>query len=351
MKKEKKIKKRYIVILILFVFYLIGTVGESEETENTEPPVKQETIADNNEENKETESKKIESWADLSTNPDRYKEVMIIVGERFAESTSYYYDNYTDLTSEERQLVMELYHYKQENDDLPEDFQTAFTQFSKDQGYDYFGYEFDENDPLYNAVIKSFTLGSKENLYYLFVKREIEKPTVDSRYDKDGFIRAENPYIMTFKDATYDVGNCTFTLNEIRIKNSPFKTGTYHNCYRVFLTVTNNSNTDTIFYFSSDPGPAGLYYESTGEKITIGNNSMGGGWSTDGDDPIFDNVGSAHRIPANTTKEICGQLGNVTSDKLQFTDKLRLDLYFGNEGNYFTLSINDQNETTIKGAS
>ena len=341
-------KKRYIVILVLFVFYIIGTVGESEEIttnkEYSETPVKQEVIVDNN------EDKKVESWSDLLKTPDRYKEVMIIVGERFAESASYYYDNYTDLTSEERQLVMELYHYKQDNDDLSEDFKAAFTEYSKNQDYDYFGIDFeknepvDENDPFYKAITKSFTLGhrGKDDTYHLSVKKENAKPTDDSRYDEYGYIPKDNPYIMTFNDTTHTVGKCTFALNEIKISNSVFKRGTYHNCYRVFLTVTNNSNTDTIFWVKDGTVGAnyGTYYESTGEKIRIGSNNNGIGWPDDGNDPIFDNLDATHNIPANSTKKICVQLGHVTVDKLQYTDKPRLDLYFTNENEIFTLSIN-----------
>ena len=55
---------------------------------------------------------------------------------------------------------------------------------------------------------------------------------------------------------------------------------------------------------------------------------------------IFDNLDATHNIPANSTKKICVQLGHVTVDKLQYTDKPRLDLYFTNENEIFTLSIN-----------
>lgn len=96
------------------------------------------------------------TWNELLANKKRYKQVLMLVGKYYRKGklcTSLK----KKLSSEEVNLIQDMFNYCKENDDLPKEMQKSFTEFCKAEEYENMDLDCDDNK-FYHEVSKGFQI-------------------------------------------------------------------------------------------------------------------------------------------------------------------------------------------------
>lgn len=158
-----------------------------------------------------------------------------------------------------------------------------------------------------------------------------EQTTTDNLNE---FVTDEDPLTFILDGKKYTVGNCTFSINEIKVATFPFKTQSRSVFFRIFGMVKNNSNQETFFSATKTGNVVGTYY---GEKeYMIGGNSFCT-WANDTGKKDFS---TGFTLAPGEEREIKIQATYTTTEIPTYDYKLNMDLYFRNNDSSFTLTIN-----------
>lgn len=173
-----------------------------------------------------------------------------------------------------------------------------------------------------------------DGTYYINIgelSEEIHKNT-------DEFVVEESPFTYVFDEAEHIVGNCSVVLKKIEIVNIPHKSygssSTYAKHIRIQATVKNNYSQETYLTSKKTGNIIGKYYGNEGDTIIGWNNNYK--WQIDSS--IKADFGWT--IKPNQTRDICIAGVFIDSDRLKYNDEPQIDLYFVNECDTLTLSIN-----------
>ena len=275
------------------------------------------------------------TWRLLSQEKDRYKLVLTLLGENFNTRT-YIDTNFSDLASEEQRLVKELFDYADRNNTLPTDFTETFTAFCVGDEFENMFFDGAPNSAFYNSLSNSFVISWKsDDTYYINIKEVSEEPS----RDVDEFVTEESPFTYVFDETEHIVGNCSVVLKKIEIVNTIHKaspgSATYAKHIRIQATVKNNSSQETYLTSKKDGQFfIGKYY-GTNEETKIGwNNNYK--WKVDSG--IKSDYGWT--LKPNQTRDICVSGVFIDYDRLKYSDSPQIDLYFVNDGDTLTISIN-----------
>lgn len=275
------------------------------------------------------------TWGLLSQEKDRYKLVLTLLGENF--NTRTYIDTiFSDLSSEEQRLVKELFDYANKNNTLPTDFTETFTAFCVGDEFENMFFDGTPNSAFYNSLSNSFVISWKsDDTYYINIKEVSEEPSKNM----DEFVTEESPFTYVFDETEHIVGNCSVVLKKIEIVNTIHKaypgSTSYAKYIRIQATVKNNSSQET--YLTSRKSGSyfiGKYYGNDGDTDIGWNNNYK--WKVDSG--IKSDYGWT--MKPNQTRDICVSGVFIDDDRLKYSDSPQIDLFFVNDGDTLTISIN-----------
>ena len=279
------------------------------------------------EESIKTEKINVTTWKDLSK--ERYKEIVMLLGQNFPEYNTILFDSLE--TDDEKNLVAELYECHDTYGELPDDFKEAFTLLCDSEEYESMYYEESENFDFFETVSMGFQISWKlDGTFFIDVKPE--KADIPDKSNE--YITDEDPLVFTLNDETYTVGNCSFSINEIRVASFPFKIGSRSVFFRIYGTVKNNSDEETFFTTTKAGNIVGTYYGGEEDEIIGGNTACS--WKEDKGKEIFS---TGYTLAPGEQRELKIQATYVTTDKPTYAYKLDMDLYFRNNDELFTLTI------------
>ncbi len=324
----------------------IGIISETSQTIDENAETQENNIESSNFYITEEHGDDIESdgflsitWEDLSYDKDRYKHILTLLGENFNKGI-YVVEDFIDLTPEEQLMVKNLYDYADDYSSLPSDFTMAFTSFCVGPEYENLIIETYSN-PFYSALSNSFIISWKsDGSYYINIKDINSDPSDNNKEDSGIFVSEENPLSLLFDEQKHIVGNCSVILRKIEIVSVLHKvngdSSTYANYIRIHATVINNSLSETNF-MSVKPGSffIGKYY-GTNQTEYIGWNDNYK-WKVD----LEIKTDYSWILQPNQIKDIYTSGVFISTNRLQYDNIPIIDLYFANNDEILTLSIND----------
>lgn len=140
----------------------------------------------------------------------------------------------------------------------------------------------------------------------------------------------KEPVSFIFDDE-YIVGNVKVHINEIQIRQEPFKVGSKILEFRIFLDITNDTSSEQFFSATRTGNEVGVYYDSDESHIGGMDNLI---W--DKEDYI---VTTGTTVPANENKEIVVQAGAITTEPVYYGDEIKFDIFLRNSDTLFTVSF------------
>lgn len=333
-------KNKYIILaLVAFIFAiclvsLFVSVNENNKTSTTSETLKNAYNITTLENNKTSSSKDLFTWQKLSENVDRYRLVLMLLGENFNKQI---YDDvvFAELTSSEKKLVKDLFNYTKEHKKLPDEFSSSFTNFCTGEEFEDMFIQAYENT-FYATVSKSFVISWKsDNTYYI----DIRENSNLTQSNNEKFVEEYNPLTISFSENENMVGDCTISLTKIEFINEFFKSysdsSTNAKYVRIHATVTNNSSQETYLTCKKDgQNFIGKYYGAH-ENVDIGwNNNYK--WKVNSD--IKSDV--EWTLKPNQTRDICVTGVFIDEDRLKYDDKPQIDIYFVNNENTLIIPVN-----------
>ena len=295
------------------------TQTSQKDTGNTEETITQESVKIDNIE--------ISTWKDLSKK--RYKEIVMLLGQNFPEYNTVLLDSLE--TDDEKKLVSALYEYYDTYGELPDDFKDSFTRLCNSEEYKMMYWEEAENFEFFEAVSMGFKISWKaDGTFFINIKPEKDEAPVKS----NEYISDEDPLVFTLNDETYTVGNCSFSIDEIRVASFPFKIGSRSVYFRIYGTVKNNSNEETIFNTTKSGNWVGTYYGGEEDDLIGGNTDRS--WKGDNGKKEFS---TKYVLAPGEERKLKIQATYTTTDLPTYNYKLDMDLYFRNNEELFTLTI------------
>lgn len=214
-----------------------------------------------------------------------------------------------------KKLVKELYEYYTEQNVLPSDFTTAFTAFCMGDEFKDMIVELEDNS-FYLSMFRSFEISWKSNgTYYIEVKQE----DASGGFNPDDFVVETSPLTFSFSDNKYTVGSCTFSLNRMEIISQIFKSGSYTNVIRIYVSVKNDSSETTYFSAAKTGNVVGTYHGKDGDIMVDGNDFIK--WESRKKEQITKGC----RLSKGEKKQICVQAVYITTEKLKYSDKPYID--------------------------
>lgn len=272
------------------------------------------------------------TWKELAEDRERYPEVLMLLGIYFPEGKYTEQLNSELVSSVERELVANLFEYYSEYAELPADFTATFTEFCVGEEYEDMIIEGEDN-PFYEAVSNGFQISWKsDGTYYIDVKPE-EAEAADGSLE---IVNDENPLVFTIDSNDYTVGNCSFSVEQVQVASFPFKVGSRFVYIRIYGTVKNNSNEET--YFSATrlhSNVVGTYYGEEEDRIIGGNSNCK--WENDTKQEQFS---TGYTLAPGEERELKIQAVYTTTIYPTYDYKLDMDVYFSNNDNLFTLTLN-----------
>lgn len=138
----------------------------------------------------------------------------------------------------------------------------------------------------------------------------------------------KEPVSITFDDE-YIVGNVTVHVNEIQIRQIPFKVGSKMVQFRIFLDIVNDTSSEQFFRATKTGNIVGVYHDSD-ESYIDGMDNLA--W--DKEDYA---VMTSTMVPPNDHKEIVVQAGAITTEPVYYGDEIKFDIFFRNGDTEFTV--------------
>ena len=188
-----------------------------------------------------------------------------------------------------------------------------------------------------NTTLPSETIEPPPSTELSILTTEDTQPTTEP-YSQ--YVQEDAPLTFLFPNTIYDVGDCSFTLDKLEMvyqiyKSVPGSGTSYIKHLRIHVTVENQSSQQTTFSMKK-PGTwiIGTYH-SPEEEVSIGVNDNYQ-WKVN---PEIDTAAD-WTIAPHQSKSICISGIYINKEELKYTALPYMDLFFVNNEEILTLSIN-----------